>query len=357
MRQEVAEKFPDQIDGFNKLVEKILAYDALNLDDGDRLLSRPVLESFISDPLLIDMLFCPLMYYGNAREGDMDFYQFVVMFNAIFMEGFSKPQGGMPFILNLLAEKFKVLGGELKMGNGVKTINAKQGTVGSVTLENEEELATEAVLSSMGYVETLNCCQPKLAEAGVCETGQVSFMESLFVVDREPRDLGYDKSIVFFSIHPRFDYKVPGDLIDISSGVLCCSNNFQYPQPLEEGLIRLTNLAHFGKWDSLPRKDYIAAKKECRAKALDALFTFFPDFRDNVVFLDVSQEEVIKRLTARGRVDDKPDVIKDRIALYKKETGPVVDYYRDKPGFVSIKAEGDTPESIAKKIINKVKNK
>ena len=78
---------------------------------------------------------------------------------------------------------------------------------------------------------------------------------------------------------------------------------------------------------------------------------------DNVVFLDVSQEEVIKRLTARGRVDDKPDVIKDRIALYKKETGPVVDYYRDKPGFVSIKAEGDTPESIAKKIINKVKNK
>ena len=111
MRQEVAEKFPDQIDGFNKLVEKILTYDALNLDDGDRLLSRPVLESFISDPLLIDMLLCPLMYYGNAREGDMDFYQFVVMFNAIFMEGFSKPQGGMPFILNLLAEKFKVLGG------------------------------------------------------------------------------------------------------------------------------------------------------------------------------------------------------------------------------------------------------
>ena len=313
MRQEVAEKFPDQIDGFNKLVEKILAYDALNLDDGDRLLSRPVLESFISDPLLIDMLFCPLMYYGNAREGDMDFYQFVVMFNAIFMEGFSKPQGGMPFILNLLAEKFKVLGGELKMGNGVKTINAKQGTVGSVTLENEEELATEAVLSSMGYVETLNCCQPEVPETDACERGQVSFMESLFVVDREPRDLGYDKSIVFFSTQPRFDYKVPVDLIDISSGVLCCSNNFQYPEPLEEGLIRLTNLAHFGKWDSLPRKDYIAAKKECRAKALDALFTFFPDFRDNVVFLDSFTPKTIKKYTGHinGAVYGSPQKIKN----------------------------------------------
>ena len=313
MRQEVAEKFPDQIDGFNKLVEKILTYDALNLDDGDRLLSRPVLESFISDPLLIDMLLCPLMYYGNAREGDMDFYQFVVMFNAIFMEGFSKPQGGMPFILNLLAEKFKVLGGELKMGNGVKTINAKQGTVGSVTLENEEELATEAVLSSMGYVETLNCCQPEVPETDACERGQVSCIESLLVVDREPRDLGYDKSIVVFSTQPRFDYKVPVDLIDISSGVLCCSNNFQYPEPLEEGLIRLTNLAHFGKWDSLPRKDYIAAKKECRAKALDALFTFFPDFRDNVVFLDSFTPKTIKKYTGHinGAVYGSPQKIKN----------------------------------------------
>jgi adenylate kinase len=99
-------------------------------------------------------------------------------------------------------------------------------------------------------------------------------------------------------------------------------------------------------FDGFPR--YIQQVRDMEKKGIDI---------DNVVFLDVSQEEVIKRLTARGRVDDKPDVIKDRIALYKKETGPVVDYYRDKPGFVSIKAEGDTPESIAKKIINKVKNK
>ena len=43
MRQEVAEQFPDQIDGFNKLVKKILIFDELNLDDGKPLLSQPVL--------------------------------------------------------------------------------------------------------------------------------------------------------------------------------------------------------------------------------------------------------------------------------------------------------------------------
>ena len=41
---------------------------------------------------------------------------------------------------------------------------------------------------------------------------------------------------------------------------------------------------------------------------------------DVVVFLDVDKEEVIRRLTKRGRKDDTPEIISDRIALYKKET-------------------------------------
>ena len=77
---------------------------------------------------------------------------------------------------------------------------------------------------------------------------------------------------------------------------------------------------------------------------------------DYAVFLNVSKEEVLKRLLARGRADDTEEIINDRIALYKKETGPVVEYFRDKPGFIEVKAEGDTPESIANEIIRKIEN-
>ena len=312
-RQEVANQFPQEIDGFNKLVEKILSFDELNLNDEKTLTSRPILESFIKNPVLTDMLNCPLMYYGNAREGDMDFYQFVIMFKSVFVEGFAKPVGGMPYILQLFAEKFKQLGGELRMGSGVTSINAENRTVESVTLENGEQLIAENIISSMGYVETLNHCAPTLKETEECETGQVSFMESLCVVDREPRDLGYDKSIVFFSTQPRFDYKVPDKMINVTSGVLCCSNNFDYPEPMKEGLIRLTNLANFAQWDSLPRKDYIAAKKHWRDRALESVFTFFTDFRDNVVFLDSFTPKTIKKYTGHlnGAVYGSPNKIKN----------------------------------------------
>jgi len=312
-RQEVANQFPQEIDGFNKLVEKILSFDELNLNDEKTLTSRPILEIFIKNPVLIDMLNCPLMYYGNAREGDMDFYQFVIMFKSVFVEGFAKPVGGMPYILQLFAEKFKQLGGELRMGSGVTSINAENRTVESVTLENGEQLIAENIISSMGYVETLNHCAPTLKETEECETGQVSFMESLCVVDRVPRDLGYDKSIVFFSTQPRFDYKVPDEMINVTSGVLCCSNNFDYPEPMKEGLIRLTNLANFAQWDSLPRKDYIAAKKHWRDRALESVFTFFTDFRDNVVFLDSFTPKTIKKYTGHlnGAVYGSPHKIKN----------------------------------------------
>ena len=102
-------------------------------------------------------------------------------------------------------------------------------------------------------------------------------------------------------------------MIDITTGVLCCSNNFDYPQPMKEGLIRLTNMANFAHWDALPRKDYIAAKKHWRTQALESVFTFFPDFRDNVVFLDSFTPKTIKKYTGHlnGAVYGSPRKIKN----------------------------------------------
>ena len=77
---------------------------------------------------------------------------------------------------------------------------------------------------------------------------------------------------------------------------------------------------------------------------------------DYAVFLNVSKEEVMRRLLARGRADDTEEIINDRIALYKKETGPVIEYMRKRPGFLEIKAEGGTPEETANEIIRKIEN-
>ena len=76
---------------------------------------------------------------------------------------------------------------------------------------------------------------------------------------------------------------------------------------------------------------------------------------DHAVYLDVAEEEVIRRLMSRGRADDKPEIIKNRIKVYKKQTQLVIDYYKDK--LITIKAKGEEIEDIASLIIKKIKDK
>ena len=71
-----------------------------------------------------------------------------------------------------------------------------------------------------------------------------------------------------------------------------------------------------------------------------------------IINLQVSEQEVIKRLTARGRADDKPETIKQRLKEHEKQVGPVIKHYEDQ--LINIKAEGAEPEVIANKIIKRI---
>ena len=311
-RQEIADKFPAQSDGFEKLIALILGHDELSLKSSF-ISSREILRSFISDPVLVDMLLCPLMYYGNAQEKEMDFTQFVIMFKSIYMEGFAKPEGGMRRILSMMLDKYKMHGGELRLGKGVRSIEVENGSFKSVILANDEEMRGKILFSSIGYLETMKICRPCPNENMDKEEGQLSFIESQYVLDCKPKDLGLESSIIFFNTGQEFHYQVPAETVDLRSGVICCANNFNYPEPSSEGLIRLTFLANPGPWFNLPRLGYKEAKKEWEARCLDKVLKFLPDFRKNVLFLDTFTPKTIAKFTGHlnGAVYGSPKKRRD----------------------------------------------
>ncbi|MFD9740963.1 adenylate kinase [Umezawaea sp. NPDC059074] len=63
---------------------------------------------------------------------------------------------------------------------------------------------------------------------------------------------------------------------------------------------------------------------------------------DNVLEFRIDEDIVVERLLARGRTDDKEDVIRHRQQLYRSETAPLLDYYG--AIVVSIDAVGDVHE-------------
>ena len=49
---------------------------------------------------------------------------------------------------------------------------------------------------------------------------------------------------------------------------------------------------------------------------------------DIVFYLDIPDQVLIKRLLMRGRKDDNEDTIKTRLKIYKKNTEPLIEYYK-----------------------------
>ena len=309
--QEVGENFPAQAENFQKLVKNISEYDALALD-AKPLSAREVMSSIISDPLLIDMLFCPLMFYGNARENDMEFGQFVIMFNSIFCEGFARPQDGVRHILNILVKQYEGSGGELRLKCGVKSIQVAKGRVESILLDNGEVLGADNIISSAGYVETMRLLSDYDPAGFRYDVGRLSFVEFIMVLDKELSEKGYNTTITFYNNSEKFNYRKPDKLVDVSSGVICCPNNFQFERPLPEAMIRVTNMANFELWNNLDKDEYTAQKAAWLETSLKEVVKFVPDFRDSIVYSDIFTPKTIYKYTGHlnGAVYGTPNKIK-----------------------------------------------
>ncbi|MEI7480931.1 MAG: adenylate kinase [Elusimicrobiota bacterium] len=125
-----------------------------------------------------------------------------------------------------------------------------------------------------------------------------------------------------------------------------------------------------------------------QARELDDYFTSRSQSVDAVIFLDVDEEAVVARLGSRRtcpkcqkiynlltsppakeglcdacseklilREDDKPEVIRRRILVYKDQTEPLVAYYKGMGNFCMVKGDKD-PEAVTQEIaaVLKIKN-
>jgi adenylate kinase len=62
---------------------------------------------------------------------------------------------------------------------------------------------------------------------------------------------------------------------------------------------------------------------------------------DRVLYLTAPEEEIVSRMLARGRNDDTRDVIENRLKVYRSETEPVLDFYRERNHVINVDGVGD----------------
>jgi adenylate kinase len=78
---------------------------------------------------------------------------------------------------------------------------------------------------------------------------------------------------------------------------------------------------------------------------------------DAVVYLEVPEEELRRRLLARAEIedrsDDTPAVIANRLALFAQTTFPLVDHYRERGLLIAIAAD-QSPDAVTADVLTRL---
>ena len=88
-----------------------------------------------------------------------------------------------------------------------------------------------------------------------------------------------------------------------------------------------------------------------QASSLDAKINDLGTRIKSVIYLDILDEKIINRLQARGRNDDKPHLIRNRLNVYRDQTEPLLGYYNEKKLLDSINGD-QKMEDVNNSILN-----
>ncbi|MCA9001515.1 MAG: NAD(P)/FAD-dependent oxidoreductase, partial [Planctomycetes bacterium] len=266
-------------------------------------MARTRLAEYLKDERLVDLLLLPILYYGSPTPHDIEWGSFVVLWKSLYEEGFARPRGGVRTILGLLRNRFRELGGQLHMRQGVAQVLHEKGRAIGVRLDSGHEIRAARILSSAGLVETMALCgEPLAAEFSEQKfAGEMTFVECISLLDTPLLDLGHDKTITFFNSAEKLVYEAPEDAVDVQSGVICCPDHYDDQVPQHEPALRLTLRAHPGKWFEMDESTYAAAKEDAWQRGHAAILPFAPDIREHTVFVDTFTPRTVKHFTGHCR--------------------------------------------------------
>ena len=322
LQEQLATRFPDSAIRFAEMVSELDQYDPFL--PRPKISARQFVSSFLHDKLLVEMLFCPLMFYGSSGEDDMDLSQFVILFRAIFQEGFFRPEGTIKDLLDLLLAHYKSFGGEIELTAGVTEILTENNRVSGVRTVSGEVILCESLISTAGLPETKKLFPTPDSAATFTQSdegeisGRLSFIESIYLLDKSTCEtLPKDRTIIFYNLSEKFSYHRPDEAVDLNSGVICFPDNFHGNREDDIVQLRVTHLANYDKWRHTYNEDdktlYPAMKKHWVEKSKKVIGKIVGNYSENIVYEDSFTPVTIERYTSRtqGAVYGSPEKIKD----------------------------------------------
>ena len=325
LKKNIQQSFPEDYLSFLEIHDEILNFNEFEVAPSFRS-SLDFLKNKIRREDLVNLIMAPLLIYGSCWAKDMDLPQFVIMYKAIYLEGFAQINGGVKHLIDILIKKVKEGEVEIFYSTRVKKItnsripilNSNSNSSQNIKMVlaqhpkyGELEIKAHQVYSSTGKTLTdqfLVGDYPELNHDLL--SGDLTFVESLIIIRFSSAEemilrknhLAY--SIIFHSELDLFIYEKPNDYFSSVSAVICFPQNFASEKNLQacdelDFTIRVTYLASYQKWKEFSATDYEKSKNEVMVSAKKLMNQYFPFSDSEIILSDVFTPLTIEKFTAK----------------------------------------------------------
>lgn len=283
----IAQDFPQEVDNLQRFLD---ALPKMRPDEkGFQTTSKEGLRAFFQDEELIGLLELPVYIYGGYCSGQIDFVTFCTIFRSIFIEGCGSPEN-VKHLLDVLAKRFKELGGTLKTRREVKRILVKEGRFVGVELSNGETIEADYCLSSAGLSETGHLVDPSGEEWG--DPGDISAFETLINLPKPLDECGVKNTLLMVANQSEFDWSLPEGRQSFNHLTLSALDNYQFEETPHLHVLKIGCYHRGSVWHGLEEELYQSEKTKMEALLLEELEKLFPG-------LQTSEANFTESLTPR----------------------------------------------------------
>ncbi|MDZ7726667.1 MAG: nucleoside monophosphate kinase [Candidatus Campbellbacteria bacterium] len=95
-------------------------------------------------------------------------------------------------------------------------------------------------------------------------------------------------------------------------------------------------------------------RTKLEAQVMESAFDFYARDSVTVIKLEVSKEEVVRRLLERGRSDDTREAIEERLSWYEENVNPALEFFAENSRYDLVSIDGEkTPDEVFESILEK----
>lgn len=152
--KEFQSAFPEEKENIKKFISLLITHDPKFLMNIRSLTFKKLLDKYFINEQLKAILSFPLFGNGGLPPSLMSAFLGTKIFQEFLLDGGYYPKGGMQMFSNAFAERFKELGGELRLSCLANKIKVKDNKTVGVVLENDGFLESKYVVSNCDARQT-----------------------------------------------------------------------------------------------------------------------------------------------------------------------------------------------------------